>query len=133
MRAIVLLLVLICSCAPYAWAVPVDPSAPDQVAAWFCSGEISPSVNLLRTNGEVWTWRPAQGWYRAGESDGSFLYDPPVPVVDIVDWTPWVVQTRHGSVWILNDLATWQEIPSPPFSPITTSKQSLGRVKQLFR
>ncbi len=71
---------------------------------------------LLKTDGTVW-------YYAAGPSDPdtnfhrqSAIYDPPVPVSDIIDWRMITFITSNGDVWSLqpgNLQSEWVNLGQP--------------------
>jgi hypothetical protein len=109
-------------------SVPVDPNAPDEIAAILAIGIAPPHV--LRTNGEVYQYDyDGPSWYRVPH------LDVPVPVSEIADWQLGTVITHSGDWWYKDMGAggTWELVPRPEWSPIQSSPQSLGSVKDQFR
>lgn len=123
MRCVLLVLLLLASFAPSVFAVPVDPSAQNQIAAW-TSGNY-----VLRTNGEVWFWGPDTGWVLGNV---AVFPPPPVAVSLLADW-----ETEHcilldGTVYHRIG-ASWVMVPPPPFAPIAAQQKTLGSAKQGYR
>ena len=129
MRFASLVLLLIAIVAPAVWAVPVDPSAPDGIAALFAGD--GGGLWILRTNGEVWRLgETSTVWERTT----NFRNDVPLPVEQIVDWMPYFLTRVNGERWWLNSIDhTWGLMPAPPFAPVSAQQKSFGSVKQLFK
>jgi hypothetical protein len=140
MKQATLVLVLLGLLVGASLAVPVDPNAEDGVAAIWpdnFDGFVRGFVWVLRTNGEVWRY-DCEGVWRQSGVDPNLSGDltVPVPVTEIADWTPSFFTTHSGTRWFMgNDepLDYWTPLPAPPWSPVQSSPQSLGSVKEMFR
>ena len=109
-------------------AIPVNPDAPDEIAALYLPDH-NMSVRILRTNGEVWeldndTWT----W------EHSQFFSVPVPVSEIADWFPASFQTHSGDVWFrrYGTGETWEIVPPTPWGGSPVKETSLGSVKTMF-
>lgn len=124
----VAVLALLALAAP-AIAVPVNPNAPDQIAAVYWS---SFSCYVLRTNGELWSFSFQTGWE---QQSGDLASPLPVPLAEIADWELYALVTQAGERWILRGMAPggWAQLPPPPFAPVPGAARSLGNVKGTYR
>ena len=128
MKQAMIILVLLGLLAGPSLAVPVDPNAEDEVAAYLQTGVSLPMI--LRTNGEVYRYDyDLEVWVR------HETYDVPVPVSEIADWALNCFTTHDGEWWFEDPGAggTWEVVPRPEWSPIPSHPQSLGSVKGMFR
>lgn len=131
MRQLILIVLLVL--ASSANAVPVNPTSVNGVAAIDYIALNSGSteyrdIYVLGTNGIVCLYKlgfQGPGWQEIGPV--------PVPVQDISDWTPRLLVTQTGDVWVLN--AQWQNIgPAPCAStPVPSDSETMGSVKSLYR
>jgi len=130
--SIILVLIALLALPALTLAVPVDPDAPDGVAAAL---RIEPSgTYILCVSGEIWRMNPVAGmgpW----ESVSDTL---PIPVSEIQDWTHRaVIKAVDGTTWlwvlISEDSWGWEAVDSPCSPPIPNQTQSLGSLKQMFR
>jgi hypothetical protein len=128
MKLATLVLVLLGLLVGPALSVPVDPNAEDGVAAFFAYED---DVNrqrlwVLRTNGDCWRYDIEAGWVNMVEMV------PPVQMAEVEDWYPFYLRSSDGTIWKFYDHA-WQVLGTPPWTPIQSSPQSLGGVKEMFR
>lgn len=147
MRILLVALGLTMAFAHSALAVPVDPSAPNGIAAqivrvtgaspegcfrWVLCGD----GTIYEFTGSMYSSVPGQ-WR---------VFDRPLPVAvsEIADWSLEVLHTRSGGIWIWLSMdgqpATWMEwgvapmlLPAPCESGVGASGTSLGKIKSLFR
>lgn len=65
----------------------------------------------------------------------------PVPLADLIDWTPWIIYTADGR-WFARGAVgdVWEEMgidmattPPPCYQQVGTELRSLGDIKQLYR
>ncbi len=109
-------------------AVPVDPNAPDGIAAYYAEDmqfTVLTTDGIMLAPGAANTWEPLA----FGLPDG-------VSVFDIADWFGryWLI-THDGTVWRATGQSTeyWENIGMLPTSPVSESVASMGDVKSLFR
>lgn len=109
-------------------AVPVNPSAPDGIAAVWLNDSW---CWVLCTDGNVYRmFSTNQTW--------ALIEDHlPAPVAVMVDWSPYFIRTSAGELWqgepqLGSD--NWQLAPAIPCAaPVPTQGNSMGGVKGLFR
>lgn len=137
MRSVLAALVL-AGLPAIALAVPVNPTAPDQVAA--ITGDTGYSVAVLRTNGEVWVNSGSltdNAWRRCDGTASSYNMTLPVPVSEVVDWTYFYFLTNAGVLWHFdpNGPIGWHVVafPPPPWGGVPIQQQSLGGMKRIFK
>lgn len=125
--------ILMLAWALAASAVPVDPNAPDGIAARFVGGDV---VYVLCTSGEV-------HWHSLAPNPSWRLLDPypaesPVPLSEIADWGVRSLVTFSGNIWV-----AYQYSGNPPQwyllepvdcqGPVNSESESMGDVKSMFR
>lgn len=136
MRAVLLVSALAIVFAMPAAAVPVNPNGPGGIAAVY-RPESNPTLQIivLSTAGEVWRLdtNPTARWIRGTDNvTNPEELDPPVPVAQIAEWWYWGCTTVSGDVWAFYAQA-WQQVPAPPFAPVSTATESIGSVKRAYR
>jgi hypothetical protein len=117
-----------------ATAVPVDPDAPDGVAAVYMQTD-GPDGNLtilwaLCTDGYIWR-RQIQG----PGSPWDMVFSAPCPVSEIADWQLYYLVKTDGAKWYFQrggNPSQWLPFLGPCDPVIRSESQSLGRVKQAF-
>ena len=93
MRPVLAVLVL-ASLPAIALAVPVNPTATDQVAAVSYDGY---GIRLLRTNGEVWSYAVSDyGWLHEDGTQGTVNMTLPIPVSEVADWSYYFFSPRSA-------------------------------------
>lgn len=112
-------------------AVPVDPNAPDGVAAVYSDGG---ALYALGADGQSWILVMANldGWLPTTWPS----LPPGMAVADISDWTTRYLVTSDGVRWMYNLeplVMAWVEVPPLPGGVIGNSQGSLGDAKSLFR
>ena len=122
MRTTILTLCLVLL-AGSAWAVPVDPNAPDGVAAIY-------DTWILFTDGKVLGWDVGSGIWK--------VRDPlPVSVPEIRDWSMLFIVTNDGRYFSFDFTVSsteWTEIPSPPYEPpVSANPESIDNLKTMYR
>ena len=136
MRILLLVNLLILAAAP-AMGMKLDLDNPNGIAAMFPSseGRDEDITFIVATDGS--------GYYGEVQEYGTwFTFNPsPVPLEEVVDWTPWILYTVDGR-WFARGDATgvWEEMgvdmemPTPPcFQPVANETTPLGGVKGLYR
>ncbi len=105
-------------------AVPVDPNAPNEIAAFSID-----DVILLRTNGEVYDYDyPTHTWVL------NSRLEVPVPVADIADWQTDCFITHGSDWWYMNpDSQEWEILPQPEWAPVSSESSSMGGIKSMYR
>jgi hypothetical protein len=112
-----------------ALGVPVDPEAPDGIAAYFFEGE---KLWILCSDGTTYyTYSHDDfNWQHHGEN-------LPVPLNQIADWGVFFLVTKGGEYWRspLGSGTTWSLIETFPCSPgqVGTKSKSLNDLKARFR
>jgi len=124
-RAVILILIGLFILPTPALPVPVDPDAPDGVAAYLYFTPYS--VVILSTAGEIWSCGPDHPWRRSNS-----MYDPPIPVAEIQDWSQDAFRATDGTFWVYTS-GDWVQLPALPWGPTSAKQQSLGSLKQMFR
>lgn len=135
MRSALLLCVLCLATAGQAFAIPINHTAADEIAAVIVTTEGIPW--LLRTNGEVWRYsdgqwqHPVPGYPNLDLPIGSVLNS----IMEVGDWQLWVFYRNDGTIWHhgLGSGEGWGLLPAPPFSPTAAQQKSLGSVKSAYR
>jgi hypothetical protein len=124
-------------------AVPVDAHSASGVAAqWAEATAFGFHQVVLCTNGEI--CEIYYNEYSGTSPHGSWTCGfsiLPVPLADIVDWTPArqnllaTITTRSGQLWIGNrEVSTYPGYePVPCAGSVPNQQNSLGGVKSLFR
>jgi hypothetical protein len=124
-----LLVLVLVSSSVTALCARVDPNSTTGIAASVIDGA---NVFILCTSGEVWV---------CGSDDWAqnSLYPPttPIPVAEIVDWTPMLFLAVDGTVWRFNwdgDSNYWTQSPPPPCGDVVnTNGVRSGDFKAMFR
>lgn len=123
-----MLLVACLVIASAASAVPVNPSAPDGVAAVWLNDAWA---WILCTDGQVYRMHSVdQQW--------TLMEDHlPVVVASIADWSPYFILSTSGDLWrgesALNN-EDWTLAPTIPcIGAVQSQGNSLGAFKSLFR
>jgi len=116
--------------------VPVDPDAPDGIAAmdqWNVG-----IAFFLCTSGEV--WKMTYENYTPVPPMVIEELAPPVPVSEIREWFIYGFITHSGTYWVsLYESSvgtrTWRDHGQVPSCgpPVAADQQSLGSLKQMFR
>jgi len=113
-----------------AFAVPVDPNAPDGVAALFYADTY---LMALDTNGQTW---------RHVNSESTWVLraaNLPIPISEVADWHPFFVLGNDGVMWRAESHSLpptptiWHIVDPVPIEPVSSEGQSLGDVKSMFR
>ncbi len=141
MRSVLLSLVLGLLAVGPVLAVPVNPVAPDGIAAAFV--EMHDAYWLATNNFKLWVLCTSGDVYfltgvisSAQWTLWSSLH-PPVPLTDILDWTPICLQTKTGGRWVYLEVAGedfWRPLPGIPCEPpVPTIPKSLGALKRGYR
>jgi len=126
MRATILTLCLLLL-ATSAWAVPVDPVAPDGVAAFQVLQY--QDVYILRTNGELWAAQPISAGQWMYQED----YNLPVPVSEISDWTVSLILTTDGKFWT-EAYPDWHgPVDLPDWAAVPNATESIENLKSMYR
>jgi hypothetical protein len=132
MRWIIGPIVALTIIAQGASAAPVNPVAPDQVAA--IVDNTGYCVVALRTNGEVWM-NCGTEWSLGGGYGG--MTPLPVPVSEVADYCYWYFWTRAGVLWHFNpnNGVGWHVLPLPPpeWGVVRAQQNSFGNAKQSYR
>jgi hypothetical protein len=134
MRPVLAVLVL-ASLPAIALAVPVNPTATDQVAAVSYDGY---GIRLLRTNGEVWSYAVSDyGWLHEDGTQGTVNMTLPIPVSEVADWSYYFLFTQVGVLWQFdpNGPIGWHvvDFPPPAWGGVPIQQQSLGGMKRIFK
>lgn len=140
MRRFVMFAVALCA-ASSAGAVTLDLNSPDGIAALYVVGD-GPALDtayFVCVNGDGYTWE-------LGTAGGAWsTFNPsPVPLAEVADWTPWIVRTTDGRIFLRGataDHVSWEQMgvhagipPLPPcFVPVGAEVEALGKVKSLYR
>lgn len=147
MRLSLMAILLTIAFANSAGAVPVDPSAPNGIAAQIVRVTGSWPSGCLRWvlcgDGTIYEFTGSMESSAPGQWR---LFDRPLPVSvsEIADWSLEVLHTRSGGIWIWLSMdgqpATWMEwgvapmlLPAPCEGGVGASGASLGKIKSLFR
>lgn len=140
----ILALVVVSCSAAVALGVPVDPNNPNGIVA-IVGNAGWPTI--LCADGAPYIMQIA---VESGRVDRVYWDSPstnetgpvPVPIADILDWTPRLLQTRSGTIYVYDgnneawydvspgatvELAPCQELP------IGISPTSLGALRSMFR
>jgi hypothetical protein len=148
-----LMYICLLGCAASMWgpttavlAAPVDPLAASGIAADIVKVTGAHPNGVLRwvlcTDGSMYYFEGAMFSY---VTPTWAPMDRPIPVAvsDMADWTPEVIRTRDGHVWIwmaYDDQYAWREwgvspvLPTAPCETVTAVEpSSLGKLKSLFR
>jgi hypothetical protein len=132
MQRVAVLLVLIGSLTGSALAWPVDPNAENGIAVLYSGG--GSTYVALCTDGEIYTTNSGLTWVLTSPEQWP---RPPIPVADILDWTPRLLIDRDGAIWAFqwDGVGQWiQGGTLPSCSEVVRAEQeSLGSVKQMFR
>ena len=131
--------------AASASGIPLDLTNPNGIAAVYVQGNLNSAAFtfIVCTDGRVYFWGP-------GMSSWTPTTAAPVPVAEVVDWTPWSIKTRSGQWFWRPDVLggadrPWVEISAsttrpayyPPFfscyDPTRAEPGSLGSLKSQFR
>ena len=128
-----------------ALAVPVDPNALDGVAAITTAsidGQSNTVFLILCTDGKVYDLS-GSGPYGYAWSPNNGFNDVPIPVSEILDWTPMGFRTHSGLIYVStrNDPQTkWRIVgqdqliaPIPCQEPVPLTPESIGDIKSMFR
>lgn len=129
------------------FSAPVDPDQESGVASqvFVMPGGGGVRLVVLATDGRIWYLErlPSGGAYEYGwiGTEGGWPSAVPVPVAEILDWTPWCLALRSGAVLVWNNVdLEWQTMgtpgqiaPLPGIVPVAPEVGSLGSVKSLFR
>jgi len=127
-----------------ALGAPVDPNAPNGIAASITEGELYGWVHLraLCINGEQYRYEISTDGSTHGWIHNSSLPPLPVSVSEIADWGLFQIKTHSGDLYILDGSAEageyWKlvggpDIPPIPCGPVSTDSQKLGDAKSLYR
>jgi len=134
---IVFILIAILALSVKAQAVKLDLDNPNGIAALYSmgSGIAENRTFVVCTDGtgyhmevqEFTTWEP-------------FVVSP-VPIAEVVEWTPWMLYTTDGRWFARHSVAAVWEVmgveltaPAPPcFEPVGSENQSFGDMKQMFK
>ena len=128
MRFVIVLVCLVVTGS--ALAVPVDPNAPDGIAASLMGGSF---WYVLTTSGEL--------WYKSCSVEDPWRLDqkslpPGVSVSEIAEWKyTWIV-THDGTVWAysyVNQQGWAIMTPFPGGQPVSETPESIGDIKSMFR
>jgi hypothetical protein len=131
--------IIVALVASSAAAVPLDLDNPNGIAALYTTGTSNQfsMVYVVCTDGSA--------YFGAGGSSTWQTFIPaPVPLSQVVDWTPWMLYTTDGrwfmegapspnSSWELMDGTHGTYMPPPCFGPVKTDQAPMGKVKALFR
>lgn len=133
-RRLALVFLVVTPCLSH--AVPVNPNAPDGVAAIFTTGGPyggDEPILVLCTSGEVFNLH-SQNYWQAVYGAGSPI---PVAVSQVADWGPRHVTTFSGEHWVFTYNREWQlvggAVVPAPCGPVANESKTLGGVKSLYR
>lgn len=115
---------LVCFAVPAA-SVPVDPDAPDGIAAVF-SEIVSGQPYILRTDGLVYVLEePFWEWAHMER------HDVPIPVSEILDWRLGFLVAQNGDWWWQHQYGEWDITPPAPWLPISVRDGGQKRTSTL--
>ena len=124
-------------CVNGASAIPLDLDNPNGIAVLYSTGGAigEDQTYVVCVDGTGYR-------LRIEETTDWVPFNPsPVPLSDVMNWTPWMLYTNDGR-WFARGSSTdpWEEfgvdiqIPIPPcYQAVANEKQSLGSLKSNFR
>jgi len=113
--------------------MPLDLANPNGIAALYVvgSGIAEDQTFVVCTDG--------RGYYTEITEANTWVLSQvaPVPLSEVVDWTPWILYTTDGRWFARSSVPdAWEEMgvdmatpPPPCFAPVGTGNRSLGAIK----
>ena len=133
LRIITVTLFVVVLSSAYVSAVPVDPTAPDGIAALYLADG---QYYLLKTNGDMWIFKVVSGVVTCISGNTEEGPGLPVPLSQIRDWTWMRVITWDNRLWYWagSPVASWHSGIIPCLdSPVPTGNSTFGAIKEKFR